>query len=288
MSELLGLIAGDGDFPQEIASAAARRGCRVHAVGFHGLTRPELSRYASECNWHHLGQVDAVLEDLRQAGVRSLVMAGKIEKTHLTSSRQELLETDARADVFLQGLQGRSDRTIMKAIAGLLEREGFSLRPQTEYVPDLIAQEGALGQVLPTDGQRADLAYGWPIARQLADAGVGQCLVVKDQSVVAVEAAEGTDQTIRRAVQCAGGGLTIIKLAALDQDPRFDMPAVGPLTLEPLLGESSSLLAIEAGKTVVLHRETMAKEADSKQIAIWAVGRSEETAFDGGGGKLQS
>ncbi len=288
MSELLGLIAGDGYFPQEIASAASRRGCRVHAVGFHGLTRPDLSEYTSECHWHHLGQVDAVLQDLREAGVESLVLAGKIEKTHLTSPRQDTLETDARADGFLQNLEGRSDRTLMKAIAGLLESEGFSLRPQTEYAPDLIAQEGALGRVLPTDRQRADLAYGWPIARQLAEAGVGQCLVVKDQSVVAVEAAEGTDRTIRRAIECAGGGLTVIKLAARDQDPRFDMPAVGPRTLEPLKGESPSLLAIEAGATVVLNREEMVEQGDLNQTAVWAVGQSEEAAFVGSEGKLTS
>lgn len=288
MSELLGLIAGDGDFPQEIASAASRRGCRVHAVGFHGLTRPDLSEYTAECHWHHLGQVDAVLKDLRQAGVQSLVLAGKIEKTHLTSPSQTKLETDTRADAFLQGLVGRSDQALMKAIAGLLESEGFSLRPQTEYVPDLIAQEGPLGRVLPTDSQRADLAYGWPLARQLADSGVGQCLVVKDQSVVAVEAAEGTDRTIRRAVEYAGGGLTVIKLAALDQDPRFDMPAVGPRTLEPLQGLPPSLLAVEAGATVVLNREAMAEQGDANQIAVWAVGESEKAAFVGSEGKLQS
>ena len=288
MPKLLGLIAGDGDFPQQIASAAARQGCRVHAVGFHGLTRPELSEYTSECSWHDLGQVDAVLKELRQAGIESLVLAGKIDKSHLTSPGQDRVRTDPHADRFLQGLEGRSDRTLLKAIAHLLEQEGFSLRPQTEYVPDLLAQPGALGRVLPTDGQRADLAYGWPMARQFAEAGVGQCIIVKDRSVVAVEAAEGTDETIRRAVRYAGGGLTVIKLAAVDQDPRFDLPAVGPRTLEPLLGEEPSLVAIEAGNTVVLHREAMAKMADSKQIAIWAVGQSEENVFVGGEGKLQS
>ena len=288
MPKVLGLIAGDGVFPQMIACGASQKGCRVHAVGFYGLTRPELSQYVSEFNWHHLGQVDAVLADLRRAGVDSLVLAGKIDKTNLTLPKEDRFQTDALGEHILQSLEGRSDRAIMEAVAGFLEQEGFSLRPQAEYVPDLIAGEGALGSVLPNACQRQDLAYGWPIARQLAEAGVGQCVVIKDRSVVAVEAAEGTDSAIRRAVQHAGGGLTVIKLAALDQDPRFDMPAVGPLTLEPLLGQSSSLLAIEAGKTVVLHREAMAKEADSKQIAIWAVGRSEEVAFDGGEGKLQS
>ena len=288
MPKVLGLIAGDGVFPQAIACGATEKGCLVHAVGFHGLTRPELSKYVSEFNWHHLGQVDAVLEDFRRAGVDSLVLAGKIDKTNLTRPRTDGLQTDAQGDRILQSLEGRSDRAIMEGIAGFLEREGFSLCAQAEYVPDLIAGEGALGSVLPTVCQREDLAYGWPIARQLAEAGVGQCVVIKDRSVVAVEAAEGTDSTIRRAVQHAGGGLTVIKLAALDQDLRFDMPAVGPDTLEVLAGQSPSLLAIQAGATLVLQRESMIKKADAQQLAVWAVGKAEESSFRGGGGGLQS
>jgi DUF1009 family protein len=286
--KVLGLIAGDGVFPQAIACGATQKGCRVHAVGFYGLTRPELSQYVSEFNWHHLGQIDAVLEDLRRAGVDSLVLAGKIEKTNLTRPGEGGLQTDALGEHVIQSLEGRSDRALMEAIAGFLEQEGFSLRPQAEYVPDLIAGEGALGSVLPNVCQRQDLAYGWPIARQLAEAGVGQCVVIKDRSVVAVEAAEGTDSTIRRAVQHAGGGLTVIKLAALDQDLRFDMPAVGPDTLEALVGQSPSLLAIQAGSTVILQRESMIKKADAQQLAIWAVGKAEESAFCGGDGGLQS
>ena len=288
MPKVLGLIAGDGVFPQMIACGASQKGCRVHAVGFYGLTRPELSQYVSEFNWHHLGQVDAVLADLRRAGVDSLVLAGKIDKTNLTLPKEDRLQADARGEHILQSLEGRSDRTLMEAIVGFLEQEGFSLRPQAEYVPDLIAGEGALGAVLPSASQRQDLAYGWPIARQLAEAGVGQCVVIKDRSVVAVEAAEGTDSAIRRAVQHVGGGLTVIKLAALHQDPRFDMPAVGPDTLETLVGQPSSLLAVQAGATVILQRESMIKRADAQQIAVWAVGKAEETAFCGGEGGLQS
>ena len=139
MPKVLGLIAGDGIFPQAIACGATQKGCRVHAVGFHGLTRPELSQYVSELNWHHLGQVDPVLADLRQAGVDSLVLAGKIEKANLTLPTQGGLQTDARGEHVIQSLEGRSDRAIMEGIAGLLQQEGFSLRPQAEYVPDLIA-----------------------------------------------------------------------------------------------------------------------------------------------------
>lgn len=280
MPEVLGLIAGDGGFPREIACAAVRRGCHVHAVGFHGLTRPDVLECASDFSWHHLGQVDALLDDLRLAGVSSLVMAGKIEKTHLTAGQSVAVQPDGHAVRILENLSDWSDRALMNAIADLLEREGFSLRPQAEYVPELLASGGLLGGVLPSRTQRDDIAHGWPIARQLANAGVGQCIVLKNRSVVAVEASEGTDATIQRAVELAGGGLTVIKLAAFDQDPRFDLPAVGPDTLAPLLGREPSVLAIEAHSTLVLQREEMTALADAQGIALLAVDEAAETGFN--------
>lgn len=287
MPEVLGLIAGDGGFPQEIACAAVKQGCHVHAVGFHGLTRPEVLESASACSWHHLGQVDALLDDLRQAGVSSLVMAGKIDKVHLMATPPGIVQPDARGEQILENMSDLSDRALMGVIADLLEREGFSLRPQAEYVPNLLVRGGPLGASLPSPQQWHDLAHGWPIARQIADSGVGQCIVVKNRSVLAVEASEGTDATIQRAIAMAGGGLTVIKLAAFDQDPRFDLPAVGLDTLTPLVGREPSLLAIEAHSTLVLQRKEMTELADAQGIALLAVDEAEENAFGLAEGNFQ-
>lgn len=288
MPEKLGLIAGDGIFAREIASAALKKGCQVHAVGFYGLTREDLSECTSAFSWHHLGQVEGLLEDLRKAGVRSLVMAGKIDKSHLMGIPGEILRPDARAARILESVCDWSDATLMRAIADLLESEGFLLLPQTEYVPDLLAPSGTLGALCPSPEQKLDLAYGWPIARKIADAGIGQCIVVKDRAVVAVEALEGSDATIKRAVELVGGtGVSVIKLAESARDPRFDLPAVGPDTLSPLMGGDRSLLAIEAGSTVILERDEMIARADEQGIAVVACNGSDKDCFHYGEGSLQ-
>ena len=280
VEKVLGLIAGNGVFPIEIAAAATRGGFAVHAVGFQGLTRPDLSKSVAGLTWHQLGEVEPILRALREAGVRSLVMAGKIDKIHLTGPHSGTFRADERASAVLERLESRTDRAVMQAVADLLEREGFLVQPQSEYTPELVPTAGLFGGGEPSVQQRRDLAFGWPIARKMADAGIGQCIVVKDGSVVAIEAAEGTDSTIRRALDLTCGGVTVIKLAARDHDPRFDMPAVGPDTIRPLLVGAPSLLAIEAGKTLVLERAEMREIADAQQTSLLSVGQADEVSWN--------
>jgi DUF1009 family protein len=270
VAELLGLIAGDGDFPLEIARAARRGGRRIHAVGFHGLTRTELDAVADEITWLHLGEVGALLDELRGAGVADVVMAGTVDKTHLHGVGGGL-HLDARARSLLAELPDHRDASILGLLAGALEESGMALRSQAEWVPHLVLGEGALGALSPTQAQWRDIRTGWPIARRNAADEVGQCVVVKDGAVVAVEAMEGTDATIDRAAGLAGAGTTVVKAARPRQDPRFDLPVIGAGTLGRLIDARAGALAVEAGTTVVLDREEVIHLADQHGIALVGV-----------------
>jgi DUF1009 family protein len=268
---VLGLIAGRGRLPLDIARAARRRGLRVAAVAFHGETDPALGEDADRITWVHLGELGALLSALHAAGARDAVMAGKILKTSLYGDLSQL-RPDARAIALFAGLRDRSDDAILGAIADLLAGEGIVLRPQAELVPDLLAQEGVLGGVAPGASQQADAAFGWRIAKALGEVDVGQTVVVRERAVMALEAIEGTDAAIRRGADLGGPGVTVVKVAKPRQDPRFDLPAVGPDTIEVLAEVKAAALAVEAGRTLVVDRERMIALADAHGIALLGVG----------------
>lgn len=270
----LGLVAGQGALPLELARAAGRRGRRVVAVGFPHLTDPELEGSA-EVSWLAPGQVGAALAALRGAGVREAVMAGKVPKTGLYQE-PAALRPDAEALALLASLRDRRDDSILGALADFLEERGIHLLPQAELVPELVAGEGPLGATVPTPDQRADVAFGLPLARAIAGLDIGQTVVVKQRAVLAVEAIDGTDATIRRAGEVAPGAC-VVKVAKPRQDPRFDVPVVGPDTLEAMLAAKASVLAFEAAGTLVLEREALAARADAHGVALVGVAAVEES-----------
>ncbi len=268
MADRLGLIAGGGDLPLEIARAA--QGRAVFAVGFPGITDPALSDRVEAMSWQTLGRVSSILTTLREAGVVDLVLAGKIEKNDLIGSPGNL-RLDDLARTWLARSHDLRDGRLLSLVGRLLESEGFSVLSQSDLVPHLLPAAGQLGKLEPTREQLRDLAFGWPLARQLADADIGQCIAVKQRAVVAVEALEGTDAAIARATALVGHGLCVIKLAARGHDPRFDLPTVGPSTLAPLVAAGGGVLAVEAGRTLVLHRDDMIDRADHGNVAVLAI-----------------
>ena len=277
----LGLIAGDGELPRAIARAARARGREVVGVAFPGITDPEFESDVTRIAWLSPGQVGASLAFLTAAGVGEAVMAGKVSKAGLLSGRFEL---DDRGRELVAGLPDLRDGTVLAALAFALEAEGIDLRPQSELVPELIAPEGVLGRVDPTPEQLQDVAFGWPIARQIAAMDVGQTILVAERSVVAVEALEGTDEAIRRAGKLGRSGLCIVKVARPEQDPRFDLPAIGRGTLEVAALSGVGLVAIEAGRTVVLDREAVVARADASGIALIGVAAEGLVVADAGPG----
>lgn len=253
-----------------MAAEARARGRRVVAIGFFDETDPGLARAVDALTWLHLGQLGALVETLRAAGVRECVMAGKIPKTNLLGDLRRL-RPDAKALALVVGLRTRADDAILGALADLLEAEGLPLRPQVDWAPGLVAGEGVLGRVAPSEAQRAEIAFGFPVAKAIGGLDVGQTVVVRERAVLALEAIEGTDAAIRRGAALGGPGTVVVKVAKPRQDPRFDVPAVGPGTLDAMIAGKAAVLAVEAGCTFLLEREALLARADESGIAVVGV-----------------
>ena len=267
--QVLGLIAGQGVFPLEVARTARERGVRVACVALRDQTRPEIEGAVESITWIYPGEVAAGLAAFRAAGVRDVVMAGKVTKSDLFQN-PDALRLDAKAEGLMSEIADRKDDTILGKLADFLETLGLHLLPQYALTPELLVAEGVLTATQPSEAQRADIAFGFPIAKTIGDLDIGQTVVVKDRAVLAVEAIEGTDAAIRRAGAIARGAC-VVKVAKPSQDPRFDVPTIGPGTVAVLAEANIAVLAIEAGATVVLERDTVVREADRHGIAIVAV-----------------
>lgn len=264
----LGLIAGAGGLPIEAARLLREQGYSLTAIGFHGLTDSALEAEVGESRWLRLGQLDAMAEALHEMGARRLVLVGQVPKA-LLFLRQGIAEPDAEAIRLLSEERDRGDEPLMRAVACWLEGRGFQLCDQGEMLAPMLAPVGPLSARSPCETELADLEIGWPVVQQLGLIGIGQCVVVKHGSILAVEAIEGTDAVIRRAGELGGAGATVIKASRPGQDRRFDLPAVGVGTIDAICAAGASGLAIEAGSTLVLDRQKMIESADRANIAVW-------------------
>jgi hypothetical protein len=270
MAQPLGLIAGAGRFPLLLAREARAAGLSVAAVALHGLTDPGLEAEVDAATWLHVGELEALVRTFRAGGVRDVVFAGAVPRTFVTE-HPELLRPDSRALALVSRLADRKDDSILDAIAGFVEEQGFVLRGQAELVPALVAEPGVLGRVAPDARALSDLAFGWPIALAIGDLGVGQTILVRDRVVLAVEAVEGTDEAIRRAGRLGAPGACMLKVARPRQDLRSDLPAVGPHTIERLAEARASLVAVQAGAALLLDRDDLLAKADAAGIAVVGV-----------------
>lgn len=264
----LALIAGDGYLPIEIARNLRACGERVVAVGFEGVTDRAL---AEEVDVYHslaLGQITAMASALHDSDVARVLLVGKIPKALLIEGGASFAP-DAEAMDLLARHRDRSDDGLLALTANWLEEQGFELADQTRVLESMLAPEGVLTRRAPSDEERADLVAGLPVAEALGRSGVGQCLVVKAGAVLAVEAIEGTDATIRRAGEVGGAGATVLKFARPDQDRRFDLPAVGPETIHVMASAGARALALEPGSVLLVDRRRFVAEAEAADIAVW-------------------
>lgn len=270
----VGLIAGSGQFPLLFAHAALQQGIRVIAVGFEGETDPSLSRYVCELHMLKLGQLGKLIRVFQTAGVRHAVMAGAINKTRLYTR----IRPDWRAVKFLNRLRNKKDDSILRALAEELESEGIRIEASTILLPSLLAPEGTLTRRKPNRQEQQDLEFGWQIAKAIGVLDIGQCLVVKNQAVVAIEGIDGTDATILRGGLLCREGAVVIKTSKPNQDLRFDVPAVGAGTIEAMKRVGARVLVVEADKTLIFDRERMIDEADAAGITIVVRSGSDPTA----------
>ena len=263
----VGLIAGSGRFPVLFAETARRRGLRVVAVAHRDETDPELERVVDAITWVYPGELDAVIQALKAAGVERAVMVGGIAKPRLFRE----LRLDARALAVMARLGQVRDDLVLRAVASELENEGIAVVESTVYLVGLVPTPGVLGARPPTPAEWDDIRFGFRAAKVIGQFDIGQSVVVRSGAVVAVEGIEGTDATIRRAGQLANGDIVLVKVCKPTQDTRFDLPAVGPATIRTLAEVRGRALALEAGRTITLDRSEMIALADASEIAVVAV-----------------
>ena len=262
----IGLIAGNGRFPRLFAENARRLGYRVSAVALIGETEPVLEGYVDRIHWISIGHLGKLIKAFKQDGVRQAVMVGGVKKTHLFAIRP-----DFRALTLLRRMNGRKDDMILRALASELEAEGIQIRESTFGLKGLLVEEGVLSRRSPSKSERRDIEFGWDIALAVGKLDIGQCVVVKDCVVVAIEAVEGTDEAIRRGGALANGGAVVVKRFKPQQDRRFDLPTVGPMTIEVMVKSGASVLAVEAGHALFLDRAEAIAAADKAGIAVLGV-----------------
>lgn len=264
----LAIIAGNGRFPFLVLEAAREQGMRPLVVGIREEASPDLARTASEVHWLSLGEVAKLLALLEAEGVSRVALAGQVKHAQLFSS----IPPDGLLASALDGLDRKNTDALIGAFVGMLERRGISVVDSTLFLKPLLPAAGTLTSRGFTPEEAADAEYGREVARQMASLDIGQTVVVADRACVAVEAMEGTDATIRRAGRLSNGrGLVVVKVSKPRQDMRFDVPVVGPVTIEVMHGANARALAVDAGKTLLFERRRMIEQADRCGVALVAL-----------------
>lgn len=273
----IGLIAGVGRLPVEFARAA--RGMGVHVIGIGVLPEvdPELAQVAHSYEYVNIAKLDRIFKLLKREKVTEITLLGKINK-ELVYAHKEL--PDLRVLKIFSRLKNFSDDTLTLALVDELAAEGISVLDQTELLRPLMPQPGVLSKRQPTEAELADMRFGLNMAKKIGGLDIGQTVVVKNRAIMAVEAIEGTDACIRRGGQLGRGGVTVAKSAKPQQDMRFDVPGVGPDTIDSMIQAGAVALVIEAGRTLVVDREKMLEKADRQAITIVAMPGDEVTEHD--------
>jgi DUF1009 family protein len=265
--ERIGLIAGNGTFPLLFARTARAEGLSVVAVAHEGETDPALAQDVEALTWIKVGQLDAIIRTFQQAGVRRAVMAGGIRKAALL----EHFAPDERGQRFLARLTQWSDDVLLRGVAEELQGEGIAVVESTLFLASILTPEGALTARQPDAAQWADIRYGLAAAKGIGAWDIGQTVVVKSRMVLAVEALEGTDATLRRGGALGRGGAVAVKVSKPTQDLRFDVPAVGAATIAVCRDAGIAVLALEAGRTLLLERERVLAEAAAADLVLVGV-----------------
>ena len=261
------IIAGRGTYPLSLAESARRQGVRrIFAVAFKGETERSIERLADETRWFSFGQLGAVLEAARRSNIRHAVMAGQITPASLFH-----LRPDAKGLALLAKLAHRNAKTIFGAVCDEFAAIGVQLLPAWRFMENSLPQAGLLGKRAPTERETRDIELGMSVAKAASSFEIGQTVVVKEGTILAVEAFEGTDEAILRAGKLGGPGAVVVKAAREGHDMRYDIPVVGLKTMKVLKKINAAVLAVEAGRTIMLEPDKIVAEADKQGLALVAV-----------------
>jgi len=263
-----GLIAGNGRFPFHVLEGARSQGIEMAVIALKEEASPELEKIAKRLHWVSLGELSKTIELLQQEGVTQAVMAGQVKHNKIFSA----IRPDWKLAKLLFSLPRKNTDALIGAVARVLEGEGIRLVDSTLFLKPLVPEPGVLTRRAPNEHEAEDIAYGLGVARQIAGMDIGQTVVIADRACVAVEAMEGTDETITRAARIASGKpLVVVKVSKPGQDMRFDVPVVGLPTIQQMKSAGATALAVDAGRTLLFDREELIALADAAGIAVEAV-----------------
>jgi UDP-2,3-diacylglucosamine hydrolase len=263
-----GLIAGNGRFPFLVLEGARSQGIEMAVIALKEEASPELQKAAKRLHWVSLGELSKTIELMHQEGITQAVMAGQVKHNKIFSS----IRPDWKLAKLLFSLRRKNTDALIGAVARVLESEGIQLVDSTMFLKPLVPEPGILTRRSPNEHEAADIAYGLGVARQIAAMDIGQTVVIADSACVAVEAMEGTDETIARAARLASGrSLVVVKVSKPGQDMRFDVPVVGLPTIEQMKKSGATALVLDAGRTLLFDRTELIQQADAAGITIQAV-----------------
>lgn len=265
-----GLIAGNGRFPFLVLEGARSQGIEMAVIAIKEEASPELENSAKRLHWVSLGELSKAIELMQKEGVKRAVMAGQVKHNKIFSA----IRPDWKLAKLLFSLPRKNTDSLIGAVAKVFEEEGIQLVDSTLFLKPLLPEAGVLTKRTPNEHEAADMEYGLGVARHIAARDIGQTVVIADRACVAVEAMEGTDETIARAARFAKGRpLVVVKVSKPRQDMRFDVPVVGLPTVESMKRAGATALAIDAGRTLLFDRTKLVEMADASGIAIQAFPR---------------
>jgi DUF1009 family protein len=264
--QVLGIIAGDGVYPRLLADSARKAGVgKIAAAAFTGETDPALAQCVDVVEWMRVGQLSRLLKFFREQNIHRAIMAGQIAPKNLFD-----LRPDWKALLLLARLKERNAESIFAAIADELAKIDVDLLPATTFLEDFLAPAGLIAGPKLTPREEEDVDLGWKIAKEIARLDIGQTVIVKNGTVVAVEALEGTNETIKRGGRLSRKGALVVKVAKPDQDMRFDVPVIGVETILIATDVKVRAIAVEAGSTLLLEKDVIVDLAERANISIIA------------------
>lgn len=265
--ESLIIVAGRHAYPSMLAKAARAAGVkRIEVLGFKGETHRDIVPLADQVHWMRLGSMRAFLGQLEETGIKQCVMAGQIAPHNLFNVRMDKLAVE-----MYKALEVRNAHTIFGAIVDAIEELGIEVLPGNSFMERYTPEAGQLGRRAPTERERSDIDLGLRLVKGTSEFEIGQTVAIKDGIVIAVEAWEGTNQTIKRAGKVGKAGTVIVKVPKVGHDMRFDIPVVGTKTFRTMKRAKVSCLAVEAGKTILLEKEKLIQMANKFGMAFVAV-----------------
>jgi len=263
----IGLIAGNREFPFLFARVARDQGYKIVAAGIVGDTSPFLFFFVDKFQYFKVGELKKLFDYFRAEAVSEVIMAGQVNQDNLFNPAVKL---DQEFQSLSDALRDRKADTIFSAVADRLQKEGMSLLDSTFLLKKYLAPRGTLTKRPPSESELKDVEFGLTIAKLMGGIDIGQTVVIKEKAIVAIEAMEGTDRAITRGGTIAHTGAVVVKTSKPAQDNRFDVPVIGPRTIQTMISVKASCLAIEAGKTLIIDREKTISLANKAKICLIA------------------